>query len=114
MDKLPTIIDYNFEGSSVRTIVDDAGNPWFVARDVVEAVEAVWKGVSGSIAHVPDQWKGVRSVQTPGGVQQMAVLTEQGVYFYLTRSDKPKAIPIQMWRPIRDSNPILRLEGPVS
>lgn len=113
MDKLPTIIDYNFEGSSVRTIVDDAGNPWFVAKDVVEAVGAKWQGVQ-NLAHIPEQWKGSYPIRTPGGVQQMAVLTEQGVYFYLTRSDKPKAIPIQMWRPIRDSNPILRLEGPVS
>lgn len=27
----------------------------------------------------------------------MATLSEQGVYFFLARSDKPKALPFQMW-----------------
>jgi anti-repressor protein len=67
----------------------------FVCKDVVEAVGGIWKGDAGSIAHVPDEWKGVCSVQTPGGIQQMTVFKEQGVYFYLARSDKPAALPFQ-------------------
>jgi prophage antirepressor-like protein len=27
----------------------------------------------------------------------MAYLTEQGLYFFLARSDKPQAIPMQRW-----------------
>jgi hypothetical protein len=47
--------------------------------------------------NVPAQWKGHKRIMTPGGEQEMLCLTEQGVYFFLGRSDKPKALPYQMW-----------------
>ena len=34
---------------------------------------------------------------TPGGEQEMLCVTDNGAYFFLGRSDKPKAIPYQMW-----------------
>lgn len=90
------IVPFHFGNQAVRSVGIN-GEPWFVAKDIVEAVDAVWKGTSGSIAHIPEEWRGVHSVQTPSGMQEMAVLSEQGVYFYLSRSDKPAALPIQMW-----------------
>jgi anti-repressor protein len=84
---------FDFENKKVR-IVDIEGVPAFVAKDVVEAVDSVWKA-SDSIRHIPEEWKGVHSVWTPGGVQEMQVLFEQGVYFYLARCDKPAALPFQ-------------------
>jgi hypothetical protein len=47
--------------------------------------------------NVPEQWKGHKRIMTLGGEQDMLCLTEQGVYFFLGRSDKPKALPYQMW-----------------
>lgn len=88
------ITPFIFKDQSVRAIAID-GEAWFVAKDVVEAVEAKWHHTA--IAHVPDQWKGSDRITTPGGTQEMAVLSEQGVYFYLSRSDKPAALPVQMW-----------------
>ncbi|WP_205008096.1 BRO family protein, partial [Candidatus Liberibacter asiaticus] len=32
-----------------------------------------------------------------GGKQETSVLSEQELYFFLNRSDKPKAIPFQKW-----------------
>lgn len=78
-----------------RTVQID-GEPWFVARDVAEALDYVWNGTA-RIKHVPAEWRGVTSVVTPFGVQQLAVLSEQGLYFFLGRSDKPKALPLQKW-----------------
>jgi len=91
------VVPFTFESSPIRIVTDGDGEPMFVAKDLVEAVDAVWKGDQGSLPHVPDEWKGVTSVQTPGGRQEMTVLTEQGMYFYLIRSDKPKALPLQKW-----------------
>jgi anti-repressor protein len=85
---------FDFEDRQIRVAMKD-GEPCLVAKDIVEGVGAVWKGDAGSIAFVPEEWKGVCSVQTPGGMQEMTVLTEQGVYFYLARSDKPAALPFQ-------------------
>lgn len=82
------------EFGSVRVVMKD-GEPWFVARDVAEALGYTWSG--SCIAHVPDEWKGVTSVVTPGGTQEVATLSEPGLYFFLGRSDKPAALPYQKW-----------------
>lgn len=59
-------------------------------------VPAEWKGRKR--IPVPEEWKMVRSVlTTPGGTQSMLTLTEQGLYFFLGRSDKPAALPFQKW-----------------
>ena len=84
---------FEFESKKVR-IVDVNGVPAFVAKDVVEGVGNIWSGVT-RIEHVPEEWRGVSSVVNPSGIQEMQVLFEQGVYFYLARSDKPAAIPFQ-------------------
>ena len=89
------IIPFAYQGQSVRTVAID-GEPWFVAKDVAEILGYVWAG-SATIRHVPEEWKGVNSVPTPYGVQEMALLSEQGLYFFLGRSDKPLALPFQKW-----------------
>ena len=67
-----------------------------MAKDVAEALEYRWNG-NAAIAHVPAEWRGVRSILTPGGTQELATLSEQGLYFFIARSDKPRAIPFLKW-----------------
>lgn len=82
----------NFNGGSIRMLT--GGNETvFVARDLVEAVGATW--CSTAIAHIPDDFKGVRSTLTPGGTQSVTCLTEAGMNMYLFRSDKLAALPWQ-------------------
>ena len=87
---------------SVRSFEDD-GVIWFVARDIAEALDySLDGGIGKYFAHVPDIWKGGKriSVRSENGVEQereMLCLTEQGLYFFLGRSDKKKAVPYQMW-----------------
>ena len=66
--------------------------PRCVAKDVAKAIDLIWSCLA-TIRHVPAQWKGVRSVDTPFGQQEMAVLTEQGLYFFLTRATRRKPYP---------------------
>jgi anti-repressor protein len=84
---------FEFEGRKVR-IIRENGEARFVAKDIVEGIGAMWEG-SKSVRHVPEEWKGVYSVYTPGGMQAMQTLSEHGVYFYLARSDMPAALPFQ-------------------
>jgi prophage antirepressor-like protein len=84
----------NPEFGKVRTIVIN-GEPWFVARDLCEVLNITYSG--NRFDAVPGEWKGVTSVVTPGGAQQMKTLTEQGLYFFLSRSDSSKAIHFQKW-----------------
>lgn len=92
---MSSMIPFSFESHSIR-VLDQQGAPWFVAKDVAEALEYSWKGKS-TIAHIPEEWRGVYSVQTPSGVQEMTILSEPGLYFFVNRSDKPKALPFQKW-----------------
>ena len=91
------VIPFRFEAKEVRTLlVDD--QPWFAAQDVLDALEyADTYKPSRAVSHVPEQWKGVQPLHTPGGAQQVMMVSEQGLYFVLGRSDKPKALPFQMW-----------------
>ncbi|MCL1995557.1 MAG: hypothetical protein FWG63_05050 [Defluviitaleaceae bacterium] len=91
MDKLQI---FNFEGKEIRTAIIN-GEPWFVGKDIAKSLEYAWH--RGLFNHVPDEWKGVNPFDTPGGTQEMQCLTEQGLYFFLGRSDKEKALPFQKW-----------------
>jgi anti-repressor protein len=86
---------FDYGQGEIRTVMID-GEPWFVAKDIAEALEYRWNG-SAMISHVPEEWRGVTSVLTPSGNQDMAVLSEQGLYFFLGRSDKKAALPMQKW-----------------
>ena len=88
------LIPFSFENNQVRIVTTDDGEPLFVAKDVAEALGYTWNGTA-RIEHVPAEWRGVTSVVTPSGTQDMAFLTEQGFYFFLNRSDKPGALPMQ-------------------
>jgi len=79
-------IQYAFEGSEVRALMIN-GEPWFVARDVVNAIGMTWKtGGAGSTGPLDDDEKGVNSIHTLSGIQQMQVINESGLYTLILRS----------------------------
>jgi len=82
------------EFGQVRTTTYN-GEIAFVAKDVAERLGYTWD--RNLIKNIPEEWKGVNRIHTPGGDQEMLVLTEQGLYFFLARSDKPLALPFQKW-----------------
>lgn len=93
------IIPFEFESSSTSIrVIDIDGEPWFVAQDVMTALEyAESSHPAKVIAPVPEPWKGVKQIHTLGGLQDLWCLSEPGLYFLVLRSDKPKALPFQMW-----------------
>lgn len=74
-----------FEGKKVR-IVNCDGNPWFIAKDVCEALEL--SNHSMAIAALDDDEKGVSLTYTPGGNQNMRTVSESGFYKLIARSRK--------------------------
>ena len=96
----------NPEGLQLRTHTDMDGITWFCAKDIATALEysqtTVNNNIRNLLGNVPEIWKGNKPfiVRSENGVEQereMLSLTEQGVYFFLGCSDKPKALPYQMW-----------------
>ncbi|MCL1998188.1 MAG: hypothetical protein FWG65_05400 [Turicibacter sp.] len=84
----------NTDFGKIRT-VEINNELWFVARDIAKSLGYRWQ--VNLISHVPEEWKGVNQINTPGGTQKMNILSEQGLYFFLGRSDKPATLPFQKW-----------------
>jgi anti-repressor protein len=86
---------FDFEGRRGRFVLVN-GEPWFVAKDIAMTLGySESTGISRLFEIVPGEWKGVYPINTLGGIQDMTCLSEQGLYFFLARSDKPKALPFQ-------------------
>lgn len=91
------IIPFEFESSSTSIrVIEIDGEPWFVAKDIAEALE-YQRFDSNLMASIPSEWKGTNQIRTPGGLQDLWCLSEPGLYFFVLRSDKPKALPFQKW-----------------
>lgn len=69
---------FAYDGQQVRTVMDEVGEPWFVAADV--ALILGYRKASDMARVIPDEDKGAQIVGTPGGDQQMVVLSEPGLY----------------------------------
>lgn len=94
---MSSLVPFSFETREIRVLTID-GEPWFVAKDVAEALEySEASNPARLFANVPDEWKGVKPIHTLGGIQDLLCLSEPGFYFFCGRSDKPKALPFQKW-----------------
>ena len=92
----PTV--FAFDTHAVRSLLL-ADEPWFVAKDVFAALEIEWKGSdsTGALASLDDDEKGAHVVSTPGGPQEMAVISESGLYTVIFKSRKPEAKRFRKW-----------------
>jgi anti-repressor protein len=78
----------------VRVVTID-GEPWFVARDVAEALEL--GNMHSSLALLDEDERGLHSMETPSGDQQISVVNESGLYSLVLRSRKPEAKRFKRW-----------------
>ena len=86
---------FNYGQNEVRTVQVD-GEPWFVAKDVCDVLGI--SNVSDTLSKVlDDDEKGVDSIYTPGGNQQVSIVNEPGLYSLILRSRKPEAKTFKRW-----------------
>lgn len=85
---------FTYQTNEVRTVQRN-GEPWFVLRDVCEVL------CIGSphkvYERLDEDEKGRSQIPTPGGLQEMSVINESGLYAVILRSDKPEAKPFRKW-----------------
>lgn len=79
---------------TVRAVVKD-GEPWFVAKDVCDALSIA--DSKSSLRFLEDDEKGVHSMHTLGGIQQVSIINESGLYSLILRSRKPEAKKFKKW-----------------
>ena len=85
----------NEEFGTVRTVTID-NEPWFVGKDVAEALG--YKNTRQALAtNVMDEDKGVHSVDTPSGIQQMTIINESGLYALIFGSKLESAKRFKHW-----------------
>lgn len=90
-----TLIKFDFERFELRSIIDDKGEPWFVARDICNILGL--SNLNMAIQVLDDTEKGVNQIDTLGGKQSMVIVNESGMFALILRSDKPKAKELRKW-----------------
>lgn len=74
---------FTFSAHALRVIMRD-GNPWFVASDVCTAIGIT--NYRNAVEKLDDDEKGVHSVDTIGGAQEMLIVNESGLNAIILRS----------------------------
>lgn len=93
------------EFGQIRTTIIDT-EPWFVATDVCKALDLA----TTATRRLDDDEKGLRLTQTPGGMQNITIVNEPGLYSLILGSRKPEAKAFKRWI-VHDVIPALRKHG---
>ncbi|MGB4967297.1 MAG: Bro-N domain-containing protein [Candidatus Saccharimonadales bacterium] len=91
---MSSIVTFNFVTNSVRVIMR-GDEPWFVAVDVCEALTIGNSRMA--LDRLDDDEKGVSSIDTPGGNQELSIINESGLYSLILTSRKPEAKKFKKW-----------------
>lgn len=86
---------FKYENNDVRT-VELNGEPWFVGKDVAAVLE--YSNPRKALAdHVDQEDKGVTKCDTLGGVQELTIINESGLYSLILSSKLPTAKQFKRW-----------------
>ena len=105
--KALTVFNHEQFGN-IRTLSDEEGNTWFVAKDVTDALG--FRDADKGIRGLDDDEKDTHIVGTLGGNQQVSIINESGLYSCILRSRKPEARRFKRWV-THDVLPNLRRHG---
>jgi Prophage antirepressor len=87
------IVAFDFESHDVRVVIGKDGEPMFVAADLLSTLSLDRK----ALERLDDDEKGVSSIHTPGGAQDMTVVNESGLFNLVLGSRKPEAKRFKRW-----------------
>lgn len=100
-------VPFHFESAAIR-VVDIAGEPWFVGKDVAEAL-----GYANASDAITKHCKGVAKrypLATLGGIQDIRILSEPDVLRLIVGSRLPSAQRFERWV-FEDVLPSIRKTG---
>lgn len=87
--------EFNFKGWPVRTVLV-GDEPMFVGKDVA-GVLGYSRPANAVSKYVPEKYKGVTKLMTPGGQQDFVTISEAGLYKLIFKSDMPNAEEFSDW-----------------
>lgn len=89
------VTKFEFHGNDLRTLTDETGTVWFVAKDVAVALgyvntnDAISSHCKGVANHYP--------LYTSGGKQDVRVIHEPDLYRLIIKSNLPEAQEFERW-----------------
>lgn len=98
----------NDQFGKLRAFADETDEPLFAATDVAKALG--YADATHMTRRLDGDEKGLRSVETPGGSQQLSVITEAGLYNAVIGSKIPAAKAFKRWV-THDVIPAIRRRG---
>ena len=84
MSEQQKIVPFLFEGEQMVRVVERDGAPWFLSKDVCAAIAI--KNHRDAVTPLDEDEKGVVSIDTLGGPQEVIVVSEGGLYTLVLRS----------------------------
>lgn len=96
---------FSYEGKAIRTILDDKCNPWFVGKDVAEAL-----GYSNTRDAIRTHCKKANDFREAGNPTPKKIIPESDVYRLIMRSNLPDAEKFQDWV-VEEVLPTIRKTG---
>lgn len=96
MDQSTDLIPFQIpgEGFDLRVLLLD-GEPWFVAADVARVLG--YRDASHAVRVLKSGEKRPHLMGTPGGQQEILLISEPGFYRLVMRSNRPEADAFQTW-----------------
>lgn len=88
------VVPFAFGESLVRVVTRD-GQPWFVAVDVCRVLGI--RDAHDAVKGLDEDEKGTDVIRTPGGDQQLLIVSESGLYALILRSRKQAARKFRKW-----------------
>ena len=87
---------FDFKGAALRTLTDEAGEPWFVLKDCMSILDL------GNPAETvkmfdKDEFSTTEVIDSIGRRQQTYIISEPGLYRLVMKSRKPEAKEFQRW-----------------
>lgn len=106
--QMAKILDFNFNNLPVR-IVDQSGEPWFVAKDICDILKL--ENSRKATSSLPDDEKNTVTISDgiPGN-PNTTIINEQGLYRLIFKSRVPAAEEFKTWM-VKDILPAIRKTG---
>lgn len=87
---------FAFRGASLRTLTDEAGEPWFVLKDCMSILD-LGNPTETVKMFDKDEFSTTEVIDSIGRRQQTYIISEPGLYRLVMKSRKPEAKEFQRW-----------------
>lgn len=92
VENTQSIVPFSYESKDVRTIQDEHGNPWFIAKDVCSVLEIA--NPTQAVQQLDDDERAMKNIGRQG---EANIINESGLYTLIIRSNKPEAKKFRKW-----------------